>query len=165
MDDEESDPTGETVLAVDGLTKVYGDGETAVRAVDDVSFSVDRGEVVGVLGPNGAGKTTTIKSILGLVIPTAGSVEIAGVDAHAHPRRVYRHVGAMLEGARNIYWRLTVRENLEYFAALAGQSGRAARDRHDRLLDQFTVGQETLGGGGGDRTASADGGIEGGADR
>ncbi|MFB6103852.1 MAG: ABC transporter ATP-binding protein [Halobacteriaceae archaeon] len=129
--------TDETVLAVDGLTKVYGDGETAVRAVDDVSFSVERGEVVGVLGPNGAGKTTTIKSILGLVIPTAGSVEIAGVDAHEHPRRVYHHVGAMLEGARNIYWRLTVRENLQYFAALAGQRGAEARDRQDRLLDQF----------------------------
>jgi ABC-2 type transport system ATP-binding protein len=126
--------TGETVLRVDDLTKTYGDGEDAVTAVDGVSFSVERGEVVGVLGPNGAGKTTTIKSILGLVVPSDGTVEIAGVDAHGNPRGVYRHVGAMLEGARNVYWKLTVRENLEFFAALGGQSVAGTRKRHDELL-------------------------------
>ncbi|MCG1002421.1 MULTISPECIES: ABC transporter ATP-binding protein [Halobacterium] len=132
-----ADPDGEEVLVVDDLQKTYGEGDNAVHAVDGVSFSVQRGEVVGVLGPNGAGKTTTIKSILGLVLPTGGTVEIAGEDAHDDPRRVYRHVGAMLEGARNVYWRLTVRENLEFFAALGGQNPAAARDRHDRLLSQF----------------------------
>jgi len=131
------EPSGETVLQVSDLRKTYGSGDDAITAVDDVSFDVDRGSVVGVLGPNGAGKTTTIKSILGLVIPTAGTVEIAGVDAHAEPRAVYRHVGAMLEGARNIYWKLTVRENLAYFAALGGQPRDVARERSDRLIDQF----------------------------
>lgn len=131
--------TAETVLAVDDLRKTYGDGDDAVHAVDGVSFEVNRGEVVGVLGPNGAGKTTTIKSILGLVVPTAGRVEIGGVDADEDPRGVYRHVGAMLEGARNTYWKLTVRENLEFFAALGGNDPAAARARHDRLLDQFNL--------------------------
>lgn len=139
--DSESVPdatsTGEPVLHVSDLRKTYGSGEDAVTAVDGVSFDVERGSVVGVLGPNGAGKTTTIKSILGLVIPTSGSVEIAGVDAHDHPRQVYRHVGAMLEGARNVYWKLTVRENLTYFAALGGQPRSVSRERSDRLVDQF----------------------------
>ncbi|MFB6068582.1 MAG: ABC transporter ATP-binding protein [Halobacterium sp.] len=136
------DATRETVLSVENLRKTYGDGEDAVRAVDGVSFSVDRGEVVGVLGPNGAGKTTTIKSILGLVVPSAGRVEIAGVDADDDPRGVYRHVGAMLEGARNVYWKLTVRENLEFFAALGGNDPEAARARHDKLLEQFNLAEK-----------------------
>jgi len=135
-------PETETVLAVEDLRKTYGDGEDAVTAVDGVSLDVGRGEVVGVLGPNGAGKTTTIKSILGLVVPSSGSVEIAGVDADTDPRGVYRHVGAMLEGARNTYWRLTVRENLSYFAALGGNDPDAARERQERLLDQFGLAEK-----------------------
>jgi ABC-2 type transport system ATP-binding protein len=132
-------PQAETVLEVEDLRKTYGNGEDAVTAVDGVSLEVSRGEVVGVLGPNGAGKTTTIKSILGLVVPSSGSVEIAGVNADEDPRGVYEHVGAMLEGARNTYWRLTVRENLEFFAALGGNDPDAARERHDRLLEQFDL--------------------------
>lgn len=138
-EDSETKSTEETVLDVRDLRKTYGEDEDAVHAADGVSFSVARGEVVGLLGPNGAGKTTTIKSILGLVVPSAGSVEIAGVDANDDPRGVYQHVGAMLEGARNVYWRLTVRENLEFFAALGGQNPKAARERHDKLLDQFNL--------------------------
>jgi len=134
-----SSGTGDAVLSVSDLRKTYGSGEDAVTAVDGVSLDVDRGEVVGVLGPNGAGKTTTIKSILGLVVPSSGTVEIAGVDADDDPRGVYQHVGAMLEGARNTYWRLTVRENLEFFGALGGVDPAAARDRHDSLLEQFDL--------------------------
>lgn len=130
------------VLRVRDLRKTYGSDEDAIAAVDGVSFDVDRGEVVGVLGPNGAGKTTTIKSILGLVVPTDGTAEVAGVDVHEHPRAVYRHVGAMLEGARNVYWRLTVRENLAYFAALGGQRPGPARERSERLLEQFDLAEK-----------------------
>ncbi len=120
-------------IEVDSLTKRYD----SVTAIEDISFTIDSGELVGILGPNGAGKTTLIKSILGLVVPSSGNVRIAGIDARERPRRVYRHVGAMLEGARNVYWRLTVRENLAFFGALGGQDPDAARDRHDRLLEQF----------------------------
>lgn len=124
-------------ISVEDLTKVYDVSEGKIRAVDEVSFIVESGSVVGVLGPNGAGKTTLIKSILGLILPTAGDVRINNVDVHTHPSRAYRHAGAMLEGARNIYWRLTVRENLEFFATLAGQSPESVRDRHDELLETF----------------------------
>ncbi|MCO8246145.1 MULTISPECIES: ABC transporter ATP-binding protein [unclassified Haladaptatus] len=129
----------ESILRVENLQKRYGDGADAVTAVDGVSFDVERGSVVGLLGPNGAGKTTTIKSILGLIIPSGGRVIVDGIDVHADTKRAYRHVGAMLEGARNVYWRLTVRENLEFFAALAGQRPADTRERHDQLLDQFDL--------------------------
>jgi len=124
-------------VSVRGLTKTYEDGDEEVRAVDDVSFDIAPGTVVGVLGPNGAGKTTTLKSMLGLVVPTSGSVTIAGVDVHDDPTGAYAHVGAMLEGTRNVYWRLTVRENLRFFAGLGGRKPAAMADRHDQLLDQL----------------------------
>lgn len=130
-------PDDAPIIRVDGLRKTFGSGADAVAAVDDVSFSIDRGEVVGLLGPNGAGKTTTIKSMLGLIIPDAGSVEVAGIDVHAAPDRAYEHIGAMLEGARNVYWRLTPRENLTFFAGIGGRDPRELRDHHDAILDQF----------------------------
>ena len=124
-------------LAARGLSKTFGSGADAVTAVDDVSLTVERGSVVGLLGPNGAGKTTLIRCVLGTTVPDAGSVRIAGVDARASPRRAARHVDAMLEGARNDYWRLTVRENLRYFATVGGVAPDAVADRHDRLLDRL----------------------------
>jgi ABC-2 type transport system ATP-binding protein len=136
----EADDRGEPpAIAVEGVSKTFGDGEDAVVAVDDVSFEVEQGSVVGLLGPNGAGKTTTIKSILGMVLPDAGDVRIHGVDVYAEPRRAYAHVDAMLEGARNDYWRLTVRENLRYFATIGGVDPDSVAARHDRLLEKLDL--------------------------
>jgi ABC-2 type transport system ATP-binding protein len=129
--------TGPSALAVDGLCKRFGDGEAAVTAVDDVGFRVEPGTVLGLLGPNGAGKTTVIKSILGIVLPDAGSVRICGTDISTDPRAAHAHVAAMLEGARNDYWRLTVRENLRYFTTIDGVDPDSVADRHDRLLGAF----------------------------
>ncbi|WP_436909995.1 ATP-binding cassette domain-containing protein [Halosimplex marinum] len=136
---DEASTDAEPALSVRGLSKTFGDGDEEVRAVDDVSLDVEPGTVVGVLGPNGAGKTTLIKSILGLVVADEGDVRVAGVDVYDDPRPAYARVGAMLEGARNVYWRLTVRENLEYFAAIGGESPAAVRDRHDALLEQLSL--------------------------
>jgi ABC-2 type transport system ATP-binding protein len=130
---------GRPAIAIEGLTKRFGDGDEALTAVDDVSLTVDRGSVVGLLGPNGAGKTTTIKCVLGTVLPDEGSVRIGGVDVHADPRAAYRRVDAMLEGARNDYWRLTVRENLRYFATISGVKPDAVADRHEALLEQLDL--------------------------
>jgi ABC-2 type transport system ATP-binding protein len=135
--DEKSSPF--PAISVDGLEKTFGSGDQAVTAVDDVSFDIEQGSIVGLLGPNGAGKTTTIKSMLGLILPTTGSVEICGVDVYDEPQRAHRHVGAMLEGERNVYWRLTVRENLEFFAGLGGQRPSKLRERHDRLLERLDL--------------------------
>ena len=132
-------PDAEPALVVEGLTKRFGSGDEAVTAVDDVSFAVEQGAVVGLLGPNGAGKTTTIKSILGMILPDAGSVRIQGIDVYDRPREAYAHVDAMLEGARNDYWRLTVRENLRYFTTIKGVDPDSIADRHDRLLEKLDL--------------------------
>ncbi len=129
--------TADPALVVDGVSKRYGTGEGSVLAVDDVSLTVDRGAVVGLLGPNGAGKTTLIKSILGTVLPDAGTIRLFGTDVRADPRVAYADVDAMLEGARNDYWRLTVRENLRYFATIGGVDPDSVAARHDRLLDRL----------------------------
>ena len=133
------EPPDDAALVVEGLAKRFGSGEAAVTAVDDVSFSVGRGSVVGLLGPNGAGKTTTIKAILGMVLPDAGSVRIDGIDVSEQPSAAYANVDAMLEGARNDYWRLTVRENLRYFATIGGVDPDSVTARHERLLDQLDL--------------------------
>jgi ABC-2 type transport system ATP-binding protein len=129
----------EAAVYVDGVAKTFGSGDEAVTAVEEVSFAVEPGEVVGLLGPNGAGKTTTIKSILGLVLPDEGDVRIEGIDVYERPRAASEHVDAMLEGARNDYWRLTVRENLRYFASVRGQDPDVVADRHDQLLDHLDL--------------------------
>ena len=134
---DDSDPTH--AICVDSLSKSFGSGEDRVIAVNDISFRVDSGDIVGLLGPNGAGKTTTIKSMLGIVTPDAGAVEIDGVDVYSNPKAAYKNMEAMMEGARNHYWRLTVRENLEYFASIAGENPAAIRDQHDDLLEIFDL--------------------------
>ncbi|WP_241430926.1 ABC transporter ATP-binding protein [Natronolimnohabitans innermongolicus] len=132
----------EVAVSVTSLSKRFGDGADAVTAVDDVSFDAETGSIVGLLGPNGAGKTTLIKSVLGMVLPDEGTVEIRGIDVYDRPREAYTHVDAMLEGARNDYWRLTVRENLRYFATISGVDPDSVRDRHDRLLAQLGLAEK-----------------------
>jgi ABC-2 type transport system ATP-binding protein len=129
----------DVAVAVEGLSKQFGTGSDAITVVDSVSFEIRSGSVVGLLGPNGAGKTTLIKSILGMVLPDEGSVRICGVDIADRPRAAYRHVDAMLEGARNDYWRLTVRENLRYFATIGGIDPDSVADRHERLLERLAL--------------------------
>lgn len=121
-------------VRVSNLTKRYMSGDMPVTAIDDISFEINQRTIVGILGPNGAGKTTLTKMMLGLVIPTGGEVRLMGIDPHSHPAEAYHHASAMLEGARNIYWRLTVRENLEFFSSLVGISPRVAKERHEELL-------------------------------
>ena len=136
--DDSADPSP-AALAIEGVSKRFGDGAESVLAVDDVSLTVERGSIVGLLGPNGAGKTTLIKCALGIVLPDAGSVRVFGTDVGDGRRAAYADVDAMLEGARNDYWRLTVRENLRYFATIAGVDPDSVRARHDRLLDRLEL--------------------------
>jgi ABC-2 type transport system ATP-binding protein len=88
------------------------------RAVDGIDLVVEPGEIFGLLGPNGAGKTTTMKMLATLLIPTSGTIRVLGIDPLEQPREVRARLGAMLSGERSLYWKLTGRENLEYFAAL-----------------------------------------------
>jgi ABC-2 type transport system ATP-binding protein len=88
------------------------------RAVDGIDLVVEPGEIFGLLGPNGAGKTTTMNMLATLLIPTSGTIRVLGIDPLERPREVRARLGAMLSGERSLYWKLTARENLEYFAAL-----------------------------------------------
>ncbi|WP_135851397.1 ABC transporter ATP-binding protein [Halorussus salinus] len=124
------------VISVENLRKTYGDG--SVVAVDDVSFEVERGSVVGLLGPNGAGKTSIIKSILGVVLPDEGDIRVDGVNVHDGDN-VYEKVSAVLEGARNVYWRLTVRENISFFSSLQGIDPQDHREEHDELMELLNI--------------------------
>jgi ABC-2 type transport system ATP-binding protein len=130
-------------VEVSNLTKIYKSRRGPVVAVDDASFSVDRGEVVGLLGPNGAGKTTTIKCLCTLVEPTSGEISVEGEDAVRRPRSAVSKVAAVLEGNRNTYWRLTVRENLEFFAALNGHSAKSVRGLIGELIERFNLVDKT----------------------
>jgi ABC-2 type transport system ATP-binding protein len=129
------------VLEVHHLQKTYRQGGKQVQAVVDVSLTLAAGEILAFLGPNGAGKTTTIKIIAGLIRPDAGSVRILGRDPHAEPGALAQ-VGAVLEGNRNLYWRLTPLQNLEYFGVLRGLSPKAARQRGLELLETLGLGEK-----------------------
>ncbi len=126
-------------VSVSNLRKVYGSGDQAVEALTGVSFEVEPETAVGILGPNGAGKTTVIKTILTLILPSDGSVRVCGMDVHDDTTSAQNRMGAMLEGARNTYWRLTVKENLEYFSVLGRKDYRSRRDRIHELLNQFNL--------------------------
>jgi len=125
-------------LEVDNLRKTYRSGGKLVEAVRSVSLTLTAGEVLAFLGPNGAGKTTTIKMIAGLIRPDAGRVRIAGLDPHHNPQTL-RLVGAVLEGNRNLYWRLSPEENLEYFGVLKGLNRAEVRRRGRVLLERFDL--------------------------
>lgn len=133
-------PTATTPIALEasGLKKGYGNGKQRVEAVRHVSLDLHLGEVLAFLGPNGAGKTTSIKMIAGLIRPDQGWVKIAGQDPHRDPKAL-RLVGAVLEGNRNLYWRLTPLENLAYFGVLRGLTHRQAHRYGLELLEQFDL--------------------------
>lgn len=105
-----------------------------VCALRSVSFVVEPGEVVGLVGPNGAGKTTLIKIIGTLLEPSAGRATIDGHDVVSAGAEVRRRIGLVLAEDRGLYWRLTGRQNLEFFGVLAGLPRPAARERADEML-------------------------------
>ncbi|MEM6430400.1 MAG: ABC transporter ATP-binding protein [Deinococcota bacterium] len=129
------------LIDVQRIGKSYAkrSSKTRVQAVSDVSFQVGHGEIVGLLGPNGAGKSTTIKMICGLIRPDEGAITVNGFDNQLERARALNHISAVLEGNRNLYWRLTVRENLEYFAGNRGRSRRSVRASINQLLEQFNL--------------------------
>ena len=129
----------EPIIEARNLMKSYKKRKSKeyIQAVNDISFIVNKGEIVGLLGPNGAGKTTTIKMICGLLIPDAGTITINGMDNREKRLGALRHISAVLEGNRNLYWRLTVRENLEYFAGNRGASRKDVAHQIEVLLTSF----------------------------
>jgi ABC-2 type transport system ATP-binding protein len=109
------------------------------NAVDGVSLKIERGEIFGLLGPNGAGKTTIIRMLTTLLEPTSGTACVNGYDIQHEPHRVRQSLGVVLAGERSIYWKLSGRENLEYFAALYHIPPKIARQRVAELLEHMEL--------------------------
>lgn len=105
----------EPVIVLDGLTKFYGKN----RGVEDLSFSVEQGEIFGFIGPNGAGKSTTIRTLMGLLKPTGGHASIFGLDCSQNAAQIAKDVG-YLPSENSFYNSLKVREMLQYTADLYG---------------------------------------------
>jgi ABC-2 type transport system ATP-binding protein len=108
-------------------------------AVDGVDLQIRRGEIFGLLGPNGAGKSTTIRMLCTLLEPTSGTATVNGFDVVSQANEVRRSLGTVLAGERSIYWKLTGRENLEYFAALYHIPANITKRRVDELIERMEI--------------------------
>jgi ABC-2 type transport system ATP-binding protein len=106
-----------------------------IEAVRGIDFEVPEGELFGLLGPNGAGKTTTIKMLITLLIPTAGSARVLGLDVVRDAVEVRRRIGYVFGGERGVYDRLSGYDNLRYFAELYGVPPREQKRRIESLLE------------------------------
>ncbi|RME67689.1 MAG: ABC transporter ATP-binding protein [Verrucomicrobia bacterium] len=119
------------MVEVKNLVKHYG----PIRAVNGVSFSVNRGDILGFLGPNGAGKSTTMKMITGYIQPTSGTAVVDGFDVQACPLEVKKRIGYLPESSPS-YPEMTVEEFLDFIAEVRGYTDQSARrDRVDEVID------------------------------
>jgi ABC-2 type transport system ATP-binding protein len=105
----------------------------------DVSLRVERGELFGLLGPNGAGKSTLLKLLATLTVPDRGRMTIDGIDVAAEPLEAKRRIALCASDERSFYFRLTARQNLEFFGALVGLSGRNLRKRIDECIERVDL--------------------------
>lgn len=118
-----------TIIRVDQLTKHFRD----IKAVENLSFTVEEGQVYGFLGQNGAGKSTTIRMLLTLIQPTSGAIDIFGMDLKRHRKEILRQVGAIIERP-DLYKYLTALENLRIFATMSG-----IKISGKKLMDQLAM--------------------------
>jgi ABC-2 type transport system ATP-binding protein len=108
-------------------------------ALNNISFTLEPGETLGLLGPNGSGKTTLLKIISTLIEPTSGRVALHGVDIAREPRKARGRIGLVTCDERSFYWRLSARENLRFFGALYGLSPAVIRNRSESLLEMLDL--------------------------
>jgi len=131
------------IIQVEGLTKVFAPGKDLppLRAVDGIDFTVSEGEVFGFLGPNGAGKTSTIRMLTGLSTPTAGRVQILGLDREKDLPRIKKRIGVVPE-ASNLYDELTAFDNLVFAMQLYGVPRSERKARAESLLIRFHLSEK-----------------------
>ncbi len=110
--------------------RIVGRYETVpVVAIDALDLRVDQGQFFSLLGPNGAGKTSTVRVLCTLLLPDEGSCRVAGFDVATQQREVRRNIGVSIRGERSVYWKITGRQNLRYFAGLYGMRGQEVSRR------------------------------------
>jgi ABC-2 type transport system ATP-binding protein len=123
------------IIRAQGLTKRFGD----FTAVDNLSIEVAPGSIFAFLGANGSGKSTTIRMLIGLLRPTAGTIEVDGIDVIKHARRVRDHIGYMGQKV-SLYRGLSLRENVEFYAGLYGLSDAELERSWGALRERFSLG-------------------------
>jgi len=123
------------LLEVKNLSKAFKD----LKAVDNVSFVVNDGEIVGLLGENGAGKTTTLRTIATMLKPTSGTAIVNGKDIVKNPEEARGEIGILFGGEVGLYDRLTGRENIVYFGELNGMTKQEASKSVDELSKDFQM--------------------------
>ncbi|MGL4773048.1 MAG: ATP-binding cassette domain-containing protein [Clostridium sp.] len=123
------------MLEIKNLTKKFKD----ITVVDDISFSVNPGEIVGLLGENGAGKTTTLRMISTMLKITNGEIKVNGFDCNSQPEKVRSQIGILFGGDVGLYDRLSAKENIKYFANLYGMDNKTSDKRIDELAKDFEM--------------------------
>jgi ABC-2 type transport system ATP-binding protein len=126
-------------VEVEAITRVFEPRRRSgkrVVALDDVALSIPTGEIHGLLGPNGAGKTTLVKILSTVLVPTSGKARVLGYDVVDETQAIRPLIGIVFGGERGLYWRLTGRQNLEYWGALYKLSSRAAKSRAQQLIER-----------------------------
>ena len=129
-----NDTPKDAAIEAKHLTKTFGD----FAAADDITFQVTRGEIYGLLGPNGAGKSTTFKMLCGLLKPSGGEANVAGISLVKSASRARQRLGYMAQKF-SLYGNLSVKQNLEFFSGVYGLSGRHQRDTMQRMVDTFEL--------------------------
>jgi len=121
-------------IIVENLVKQFG----SFTAVNDVSFSVDDGEIFGFLGPNGAGKTTVVKILSGLLKPTSGKATVAGYDVYSESEMIKRNIGYMSQKF-SLYDDLTIKENIVFFGGIYGLEKNIIYSKMNELLNKLDI--------------------------
>lgn len=134
----------ETVLTVNNLTKVFFHRKCFSLfskknvAVDNISFSLNKGEILGFLGPNGSGKTTTIQILLNLMLPTSGHIEYFGIDFFKNVKEVLKQISFSSSYVK-LPGNMTIYENLDFFGKLYGLNSIQRQERIKKLLNNFSL--------------------------
>ena len=129
-------------IVIENLTRIYKTTTGVIRrkkkdvvALDEVDLTVEEGELFGLLGPNGAGKTTLTKILATILLPTSGSVRVMGLDVVEQEKELRPQIGILFGGERGLYWRLTGRQNIQYFADLYHVPPAVVKKRIPELLE------------------------------
>ena len=123
------------MISVDGVTKRFG----TFTAVDDISLSVNLGDVLGFMGPNGSGKTTTMRMVAGYLPITSGTISVCGSDVESNPLAIKAHIGYLPEGSP-LYGDMTPASLLRYIARIRGYWGAAINKRVELAVDKMSIG-------------------------
>ncbi|MGY1945585.1 ABC transporter ATP-binding protein [Nocardia asiatica] len=132
--------TTDAAIQIAGLGRIFRVSQTNVTALEDVTFDVARGEIVGLLGENGAGKTTLTKILSTLLLPTSGTARVLGADVVRDPGAVRAVQSVVFGGDRGLYSQLSARENLRFFGMLDGLSRGRLMARLDSSLEEAGLG-------------------------